>query len=201
MKHLAWFTAFAVSAPIALISAAVALFVVSKPAGYQAPTARNQEPRVLAAATQYLQAYEPQIPQINVGLQTGDNRAQIIKKYLSDYESPLLPFAQNVVTVSDKYQVDPYLIVSIAQQESNLCKAIPPNSHNCWGYGIYADKVIKFSDYPEALETVVSGIRANYLDKGLKTPEEIMQKYTPPSVDLGGPWARGVSQFMSDLDQ
>lgn len=201
MKHLAWFVAFAVSAPVALVSAAVALFAVSRPAIDPTRIAAVSQPRVLAAATQYLQAYEPQIPQIEVGLQTVDSRAKIIKKYLSDYDSPLTPFAETVVNVSDKYQVDPYLIVSIAQQESNLCKAIPRGSYNCWGYGIYGDKVTMFTDYPQALETVISGLRKNYIDMGLKTPEEIMQKYTPPSVDLGGPWARGVRQFMSDLDQ
>jgi len=201
MKHLAWFVAFAISAPIALVSAAVGLFAVSRPVLTPTQTAQAFEPRVLAAATQYLQAYEPQIPQIEIGLQVGDSRAKIIKKYLADYDSPLTPFTEAVVSVSDKYQVDPYLIVAIAQQESNLCKAIPPDSHNCWGYGIYGDKVTMFADYPEALEIVISGIRKNYIDMGLRTPEEIMQKYTPPSVDLGGPWARGVSQFMGDLDQ
>ena len=201
MKHLGWFAAFAISAPIALVSAATALFAVSRPVISPSHLTKVQEPRVLAATSQYLQAYEPQIPQIEVSLQTGDKRTQIIKKYLTEYNSPLLPHAETVVSIADKYQVDPYLIVSIAQQESNLCKAIPPNSHNCWGYGIYGDNMVKFASYPEALDTVTAGIRKDYIDKGLTTPEQIMQKYTPPSVDLGGPWARGVSQFMAELDQ
>lgn len=200
MKVMAWFTAFAISAPIALISAAIALFAVSK-APISPTLTQDALPRVLAAQTQYLQAYEPQIPQIDVSLQTGDKRVQVIRKYLSRYNSPLLAYAEEVVTTADKHGVDPYLIVSIAQQESNLCKVIPPDSYNCWGYGIYGDKVTRFKDYSEALDTVIAGIRKNYIDKGLTNPEAIMQKYTPPSVAIGGPWARGVSQFMAELDQ
>lgn len=200
MKHLAWFSAFAISAPIALVSAAIALFAVSRPT-INPTQAQNSQPRVLAATTQYLQAYEPQIPQIDASLQAGDKRVKFIKTYLDNYASPLSPFSDTIVTTADKYQVDPYLIVAIAQQESNLCKAIPPDSHNCWGYGIYGEKMTKFKDYSEALDTVTSGIRKNYIDKGLTTPEAIMQKYTPPSVELGGPWARGVGQFMAELDQ
>ncbi len=39
-----------------------------------------------------------------------------------------------------------------------------------------------------------------YIDIGLDTPEKIMAKYTPPSLEKGGPWAKGVNQFMSDLE-
>lgn len=90
--------------------------------------------------------------------------------------------------------------MAIAQQESNLCKKIPENSFNCWGYGIYGDKVTRFSNYIEGLEIVARNLKKNYIDRGLDTPEKIMAKYTPPSLEIGGPWARGVSQFMSDLE-
>lgn len=196
-----WFVAFAIAAPIALMSAAIALFAVSKNPIDPTRLAQIEQPRVLAASNQYLQAYQPEIPQIEASLQTGDRRAQIIKNYLNDYDSPLAPFANDVVTIGDKHQVNPYLLVAIAQQESNLCKIIPPDSHNCWGYGIYDDKIMRFASYPEALETVATGLKKDYIDKGLTTPEAIMQKYTPPSVPLGGPWAKGVSQFIADLNQ
>jgi len=131
---------------------------------------------------------------------TTDARVYIIKNYLKKYSSPLVPFSQEIVDISDKYTLDYRLLVAIARQESNLCKRIPANSHNCWGFGIYGDKVTRFDSYPQALETVAKTLKKKYIDIGLTTPEEIMAKYTPPSVELGGPWAKGVNQFMLDLE-
>jgi hypothetical protein len=137
---------------------------------------------------------------ISYRLNTADARPIIIRNYLKRYNSPLEPHSQNIVLVSDKYSLDYRLLVAIAQQESNLCKIIPPNSYNCWGFGIYGDQVIRFDDYPEALEIVARTLKTQYLDKGLNTPEEIMAKYTPPSLAKGGPWAKGVNQFLADLE-
>jgi hypothetical protein len=131
---------------------------------------------------------------------TTDARAYIIKSYLKRYASPLLPHAQTIVDISDKYSLDYRLLVAIARQESNLCKKIPADSHNCWGFGIYGDKVTRFDNYPQALETVAKTLKKKYIDIGLTTPQEIMAKYTPPSIDLGGPWAKAVNQFMLDLE-
>jgi hypothetical protein len=131
---------------------------------------------------------------------TADARARIIKNYLHKYSSPLEPFADKIINISDKYSLDYRLLVAIAQQESNLCKKIPEASHNCWGFGIYGDLVTRFDDYPTALDKVAKTLKREYVDKGLVTPEEIMAKYTPPSLEKGGPWAKGVSQFMTDLE-
>jgi len=131
---------------------------------------------------------------------TSDARIWIIKNYLHKYSSPLEPFSQKIIDISDKYSLDYRLLVAIAQQESNLCKKIPEGSHNCWGFGIYGELVTKFDNFPQALDTVAKTLKTEYHDKGLATPEEIMAKYTPPSVDIGGPWAKGVNQFMSDLE-
>ena len=96
--------------------------------------------------------------------------------------------------------MDYRLLVAIAQQESNLCKKIPFESFNCWGFGIYGDNVVRFSNYSEGLEIVAKTLKHKYVDIGLDTPEKIMAKYTPPSLEKGGPWAKAVAQFMSDLE-
>jgi hypothetical protein len=98
--------------------------------------------------------------------------------------------------MADKYSLDFRLIPSIAMQESNLCKKIPAESYNCWGFGIYGSKVTKFSNYPEAIETVTRTLALKYKEKGLVTPEEIMSMYTPSS---NGSWAHGVNHFMQQL--
>lgn len=125
-----------------------------------------------------------------------DARAEIIKKYLNRYDSPLLPYAEKIVEIADKYHIDFRLIPAIAQQESNLCKIIPPETYNCWGWGIHSRGTLGFESYEEGIETVSKGIREEYLNKGYDTVDLIMTKYTPSSP---GSWARGVNQFMAEM--
>jgi hypothetical protein len=122
---------------------------------------------------------------------------EIIKSYLKRYNSPLLPYADYLVTVSREYGLDPRLLVAIAQQESNLCKKIPDNSHNCWGWGIHSRGTLRYLSYKEAIDAVTIGLSKNYLGKGLSTPEEIMAIYTPLS---NGSWAAGVQQFLDEMN-
>ena len=126
-----------------------------------------------------------------------DNRVANLKAFFRKYNSPLYPYAQKIVEVSDKYHFDYRLLPAIAMQESNLCLKIPENSYNCWGWGIYGNKVTRFSSYDEAIEVVAKGIKLEYLDKGLITASQIMKKYTPPS---SGSWAYGVNLFLKDLE-
>ncbi len=126
-----------------------------------------------------------------------DARPEIIRQYLEFYNSPLVPHANLIVQTADKYSLDFRLIVAIAQQESNVCKVIPPDSYNCWGWGIHSKGSLGFRSFEEGIETVSKGIRESYLDKGYTTTEEIMSKYTPQS---NGSWARGVNQFMTAME-
>lgn len=121
---------------------------------------------------------------------------EIIKRYLAKYNSPLLPHADFLVNEARSYRIDPRLLVAIAQQESNLCKKIPDNSYNCWGWGIHSRGTLRFESYEQAVAAVTKGLANNYLGEGLVTPEEIMGIYTPLS---DGSWARGVQQFIDDM--
>lgn len=179
-----------------MIAAVVALVVVASP---QSPPPSFDQGQVLSATTEVYSAQVNDTSSISAQVTAADSRALIIRNYLKEYASPLEPFADEVVKVGDKYGVDPKLLVAIAQQESNLCKVIPPDSHNCWGFGIYGDKVTRFASYPEALDTVAGTLKKKYIDQGLDTPEEIMLRYTPSSVEKGGPWAIGINQFLEEL--
>ena len=130
-------------------------------------------------------------------LQSSDARPEIIKRYLKKYQSPLLPYAEEIVGLSDENNLDFRLIVAIAQCESNVCKKIPEGSYNCWGF---ENGATKFSSWNHALSRVAKTLKEGYIDKGLVTPEQIMPKYAPPSVAKGGPWAKAVNQFFSDLE-
>ncbi|HJZ05093.1 hypothetical protein A2634_04450 [Candidatus Amesbacteria bacterium RIFCSPHIGHO2_01_FULL_48_32] len=178
--------------PVVLITSAYILYTQPFSTPPQVLSLSTQNPAVIATST------DP-APSTFASFSVRDARPVIIRRYLHEYDSPLEPHSEYLVEISDKYLLDYRLLVAIAQQESNLCKKIPADSHNCWGFGIYGDKVTRFDNYPQAIETVASTLKKNYIDHGLNTPEEIMAKYTPPSVEKGGPWAKAISQFLSDL--
>jgi len=126
-----------------------------------------------------------------------DARPLIIQRYLAKYNSPLLPYAQQIFDLSESYGFEYYWIVAIAQQESNLCKKIPENSYNCWGYGIHKNGTLRFENYELALKSYAEYLKREYFDKGLNTPELIMKKYCPSS---NGSWAYGVQHFIDEME-
>ena len=133
---------------------------------------------------------------LGASISEGDGRAEKIRQFLARYKSPLEPYAQDIVDAADQYGMDHRLIPAIAMQESTLCKFIPENSFNCWGFGIYGKTVTRFADYKEGVYTVTKALATRYKDKGLHSPEEIMSMYTPSS---NGSWANGVNITMKQL--
>lgn len=130
------------------------------------------------------------------GARLADERVANLRSFFRKHNSPLYEYADVIVAVSDKYGFDYRLLPAIAMQESGLCRVIPPGSHNCWGWDIYGGKVTRFASFPEAVEAVGQGIRKNYLDRGLLTATQIMEKYTPSS---NGSWARAVNSFIQAI--
>lgn len=133
------------------------------------------------------------------GVTSSDGRVKALEEFFKRYKSVLVNQADTFIEVADKYGLDWRLLPSISMQESNGARRMIPSSNNPFGYGIYGDKVLKFESFENAIETVGKGLKENYISQGLTTPETIMTKYTPPSVALGGPWAKGVQTFMEEL--
>ena len=133
---------------------------------------------------------------VNSEVTGADARPMLIKKYLEHYNSPLVPYSDLIFQLSENYGYEYYWIVAIAQQESNLCKKVPENSFNCWGYGIHKKGTLRFENYELAIRSYAEYLKREYFDKGLNTPELIMKKYCPSS---NGSWARGVNQFIEEL--
>lgn len=138
-----------------------------------------------------------EFPTVNGSVASADARPQIIKNYLTKYNSPLLGYEDYLVSRSDEMGLDFRLLTAIAQQESNLCKIIPPETYNCWGWGIHSKGTLGFNSYKEAIDAVSYGLKKEYIDKGLTTPDTIWAKYTPSSPN--GAWAKGVNQFMAEM--
>jgi len=125
-----------------------------------------------------------------------DARPVIIRKYLKKYNSPLEPYSDLIFELSETYGFDYSYILAIGQQESNLCKKIPENSFNCWGYGIHKKGTLGFDNYEIALRSFAEYLDREYFKKGYMTPEQIMKKYCPHS---NGSWAFGVQHFMDEI--
>lgn len=126
-----------------------------------------------------------------------DARLMLINNYLEKYKSPLEPYAELILELSDTYEFDYRWILAIGQMESNLCKKTPQDSYNCWGYGIHSKGTLRFESYELALKSFAAYLKKEYFDKGYKTPEEVMGKYCPHS---NGSWARGINQFFADIE-
>jgi len=126
-----------------------------------------------------------------------DARLMLIKRYLEKYKSPLEPYAELILELSDTYEFDYRWILAIGQMESNLCKKIPTDSYNCWGYGIHSKGILKFENYELALKSFAAYLKKEYFDKGYVTAEEMMSKYCPHS---DGSWAEGINQFFANVE-
>lgn len=135
--------------------------------------------------------------EIKTALAQEDARPLVIERYLTDHDSPMRGLGDYIVKTADHFNLDPYLVVAIAQQESNLGKLMPPSCHNAWGWGIHSAGTLCFEDWREGINTFISGLADKYLAYGLHTPEEIMTKYNATSP--GGAWAKGVNQFLEEL--
>ncbi len=136
---------------------------------------------------------------ITTTVQAGDAREVLLANFLARYDSPLKPYdeyAHKIVVISDKYNIDFRLLPAIAMQESNLCKVIPPGTYNCLGFGIHKRGTLGFDNYEDAFDRAGRELKANYIDRGLVTPKQIMSKYTPSS---NGSWAESVNQWMSEI--
>ena len=61
-----------------------------------------------------------------------DSRTRILREFLKQYNSPLVPFAQDFVSIADKYSLDWKLVAAISGVESTFGKQIPYESYNGW---------------------------------------------------------------------
>jgi hypothetical protein len=187
---------FALVAPLTLITSIFSLSIITQNDLQKAATKSYLSKELESSGVKLFASLPSKGPTVSGLVESADARPEKIKKYLKTYDSLLYPYSGTLVEAADFYGIDYRLLPAIAQQESNLCKRIPPETHNCWGWGIHSAGTLGFQDYDSAIWTVARGLKYEYIDKGYSTPEEIMSKYTPLS---NGSWAAGVSTFMQDL--
>jgi len=133
---------------------------------------------------------------------TIDPRILAMNKFLTDYHSPLAPYATDLISSADKYGLDWRLVASISGVESAFGNIIPTDSHNAWGWrGINKNSAgwSIFVSWTDGIEEVSKGL-ANGYGTNL-TPSEIEPSYCPPCASNGQHlWANGVKQYMDELD-
>lgn len=193
-KNMFMVCIFFIITPVTLGVSLFSLFSLSKLS--KSPTFQPPASYSMRSGVRIYASLPSTFPSISGQAEASDARIQIVKQYLEKYNSPLSPLSDLIVQTSDKYNLDFRLITAIAQQESNLCKLIPPGSHNCWGWGIHSEGSLGFASYQDAIEEVSKGLREEYLNKGYNNVEQIMSKYTPLS---NGSWAKGVNEFLSEM--
>jgi len=126
-----------------------------------------------------------------------DSRSKILKEYLGQYNSPLVPYASNFVEIADKYNLDWKLVIAISGVESTFGREIPYESFNGWGWGIYGDNLIRFSSWTAGIETVSEGLRTSYINKwGARSVSEIGKFYAASPT-----WVQRVDYFMRKISE
>ncbi|MCL4397514.1 hypothetical protein M1403_00555 [Patescibacteria group bacterium] len=139
---------------------------------------------------------QPEIASQKAKITVRDARADIIENFFKAYRSPMQGLGRDIVVAADRYQIPYGYLPAIAACEGALGQKIPTGSHNTWGWGIYGAKITFFPSWQYAIDAVAKGLKEDYFNKGLDTPEKIMPKYTPPSK---GSWAVCVNNYLAEL--
>ena len=126
-----------------------------------------------------------------------ENLAPSIDAYLAKRGSPMAGQGMAFLRAGRKYGVDPRLLVGIATIESGA-GAHEKLPHNPFNWGVHRGQT--YGSYEESIMDVARGLRRGYIDKGLKTPGQIVSRYAPSSDGNDeSNWAKVVGQVMGQL--
>ena len=117
----------------------------------------------------------------------------VIRRVLASYNSYLEDEVDSFVNACQKYNLDCYLLPSITGVESFFGKYLVYNSHNPFGWG---GGYIYFESWSEGIDTVASGLRNNYVNRGADTVEKIGPIYAQSTT-----WSAKVRSFMNKFNQ
>lgn len=116
-----------------------------------------------------------------------------IKNYLEKIQSPMAGQVDSFINACQKYDLDCYLLPSIAGVESSFGVYMASGTNNPFGWG---RGLIPFKSFDEAIMTVGKGLRENYIDKGAQTVDQIGSIYCE-----GNTWSGKVKNFMGKFEK
>lgn len=120
-----------------------------------------------------------------------------INRYLASRGSPMAGQGKTFVQAGKRWGVDPRLLVGIATIESGAGAHLA-QPYNPFNWGIHRGQ--QYGSWQESINDVARGLRKNYLDDGLRTPQQIVSRYAPASDNNDeGNWASVVSDVMEKL--
>ncbi|HEY4694398.1 MAG TPA: hypothetical protein VIH52_00290 [Candidatus Nanoarchaeia archaeon] len=120
-----------------------------------------------------------------------DDRAEKLASYFATKNSPFVPYAEDFVAISDKYDLDWTLLPSIAGLESSFGLQVPFLSFNPYGWN---NGKYRFQSWVQATEVVAAGIRSRYAPSGEVTPFRIGRMYAESPT-----WAVRVSRYQAEI--
>lgn len=124
-----------------------------------------------------------------------DQREENLRIFFNNYKfinSPLASMCKDILQISDKYNLDYRLVLSIAGVESTFCKSgnYIPETHNCFGYGPH----ITFNSFGDSYETVAKTLATRYDASSI---ESIGKKYNPSNWK---DWSNKVNYFVRKIE-
>lgn len=118
-----------------------------------------------------------------------------VRAWLEDRNSPMAPYAEELVAAGIDHDVDPRLVVGIAAIESSAGKRLPPRSHNAWGWsGSGAYGLAAWPSWPVSIDEYTQGLARVYDTDHVD--ETMARKYVPPNWQK---WLRTVRWVIDDI--
>ncbi|QQS43612.1 glucosaminidase domain-containing protein [Candidatus Roizmanbacteria bacterium] len=117
----------------------------------------------------------------------------VIREVLESKKSPLVTEVDAFMDACTTYEIDCYLLPSIAGLESSFGKHLIPESHNPFGWG---GGHIYFDSWSDAFHAVAKGLKNNYIGRGAETIEEIGPIYAASPT-----WAVRVRSIHNEFER
>lgn len=99
--------------------------------------------------------------------------------------------------------IDPYLAVAISLHETGCkwsCSTLVKSCNNIGGMkgkpSCGGGSYVRFSTLDQGIISYLEGLKRNYFDQGLNTPDTIARKYTGY---YGSPWASKVKNYINEI--
>jgi len=128
------------------------------------------------------------------------NITNTLRNYLREQRSPLAEHVSDLIRAGRRYQVDPRLIVAIANAETSLGKAgAGPAVHNAWGIGPGR----AYRSWAQGIDAMAKLLRTGYLSEGRTSFTSLYPKYVWGRSDRNGDpnadWVKNASATYSAL--